>query len=112
MIVIDQYNRSIKQLGRKHVKSCFENIIENNIRKHCTLNKYIDKLFFFFVYFYFFWKNMENIDSVNKIFTVDEAIDTLGFGKFQIMLSLLTGFAWVRISYLDKRYASDLTKFW
>uniref|UniRef100_A0A914D2S7 Major facilitator superfamily (MFS) profile domain-containing protein n=1 Tax=Acrobeloides nanus TaxID=290746 RepID=A0A914D2S7_9BILA len=38
---------------------------------------------------------MENIDSANKIFTVDEAIDTLGFGKFQIMLSLLTGFAWM-----------------
>uniref|UniRef100_A0A914E8D4 Major facilitator superfamily (MFS) profile domain-containing protein n=1 Tax=Acrobeloides nanus TaxID=290746 RepID=A0A914E8D4_9BILA len=33
--------------------------------------------------------------SNNNIFTIDEAIEALGFGKFQIMLSLLTGFAWM-----------------
>jgi hypothetical protein len=33
-------------------------------------------------------------------FTVDQAVDKLGFGKFQIKLSLLTGLAWVHIRSL------------
>uniref|UniRef100_A0A0K0G002 Putative transporter (inferred by orthology to a C. elegans protein) n=1 Tax=Strongyloides venezuelensis TaxID=75913 RepID=A0A0K0G002_STRVS len=31
----------------------------------------------------------------NKTFTVDDAIETLGFGKFQIKMSFLTGLAWM-----------------
>ncbi|XP_055958029.1 synaptic vesicle 2-related protein isoform X1 [Patella vulgata] len=30
-----------------------------------------------------------------KTFTIQEAIDTIGFGKFQVKLSVLTGFAWM-----------------
>ena len=32
-------------------------------------------------------------------FTVDDAVEYLGFGKFQLKLSLLTGLAWVSLFY-------------
>lgn len=32
---------------------------------------------------------------VSETFTVDQAVNALGFGKFQLKLSLLTGLAWV-----------------
>uniref|UniRef100_A0A915KS10 Uncharacterized protein n=1 Tax=Romanomermis culicivorax TaxID=13658 RepID=A0A915KS10_ROMCU len=30
-------------------------------------------------------------------FTIDQAVDALGFGKFQIRLSILTGLAWITL---------------
>ena len=33
--------------------------------------------------------------NLTETFTVQEAIDQIGFGKFQVKLSILTGFAWV-----------------
>ena len=35
---------------------------------------------------------------VDKTFTVEDAVEHLGFGRFQLKLSLLTGCAWVRDS--------------
>uniref|UniRef100_A0A914VPD8 Major facilitator superfamily (MFS) profile domain-containing protein n=1 Tax=Plectus sambesii TaxID=2011161 RepID=A0A914VPD8_9BILA len=37
----------------------------------------------------------EGVDRDVAGFTVDQAVDRLGFGKFQVKLSLLTGFAWM-----------------
>jgi hypothetical protein len=34
-------------------------------------------------------------------FTIDEAVEMLGFGMFQVKLSLLTGLAWVRCSIMS-----------
>lgn len=34
-------------------------------------------------------------DANNGTFTVDDAVEQLGFGKFQLKLSFLTGLAWV-----------------
>lgn len=33
-------------------------------------------------------------------FTVDQAVDALGFGKFQIKLSIITGLAWVSVPFI------------
>lgn len=32
-------------------------------------------------------------------YTVDQAVDALGFGRFQVKLSILTGLAWVRSTF-------------
>lgn len=40
-------------------------------------------------------------------YTVDEAVEYLGFGKFQVMLSLLTGLAWVgqeNFDYITEKF--------
>ncbi|KAK3603262.1 hypothetical protein CHS0354_007593 [Potamilus streckersoni] len=37
----------------------------------------------------------ENRDSTEETFTLQQAIDNIGFGKFQMKLSILTGFAWM-----------------
>lgn len=34
-------------------------------------------------------------DSYTETYTIQQAIDRLGFGKFQVKLSILTGFAWM-----------------
>lgn len=46
--------------------------------KHLSLDFYLDFLFL----------NLET-------FTIDQAVEAMGFGRFQIKLSLLTGLAWV-----------------
>jgi hypothetical protein len=33
--------------------------------------------------------------GVPDVFTVDDAVEYLGFGRFQLLLALLTGLAWV-----------------
>ncbi|XP_059155982.1 synaptic vesicle 2-related protein-like [Physella acuta] len=40
-------------------------------------------------------KPLDTIPPVEETFTVQECIDQIGFGKFQIKLSILTGFAWM-----------------
>ena len=35
------------------------------------------------------------IGGVPDVFTVDDAVEYLGFGKFQLLLALLTGLAWM-----------------
>lgn len=40
------------------------------------------------------------IESGKQQFTVDDAVEALGFGKFQLKLSILTGIAWVGLSNL------------
>jgi hypothetical protein len=36
-----------------------------------------------------------NNDGVPDVFTVDDAVEYLGFGRFQLLLALLTGLAWM-----------------
>ena len=40
--------------------------------------------------------------TISDTFTVDQAIDRIGFGRFQLKLSLLTGLAWVCIYTKDE----------
>nr|KAG5690087.1 hypothetical protein BaRGS_016395 [Batillaria attramentaria] len=39
--------------------------------------------------------SVANKDTSEETYTVEQAIDQIGFGKFQIKLSILTGFAWM-----------------
>lgn len=32
---------------------------------------------------------------IQEIFTIDDAVEKMGFGRFQIKLSLVTGLAWM-----------------
>lgn len=41
-----------------------------------------------------------NMNSTEDTFTVDEAVEYFGFGKFQVILSFLTGLAWVFFYYI------------
>lgn len=41
-----------------------------------------------------------------KTFTVDEAVEALGFGRFQLKLSILTGMAWVSFEGVFKKECS------
>lgn len=38
-----------------------------------------------------------NENKVEVVFTVDDAIEHFGFGKFQILISLFAGLSWVNI---------------
>ena len=40
---------------------------------------------------------MKTIFILSETFTIQQAIDNIGFGKFQVKLSILTGVAWVSI---------------
>ena len=35
--------------------------------------------------------------GIEDVFTVDDAVELLGFGRFQLMLSFFTGLAWVSV---------------
>lgn len=40
-------------------------------------------------------KSRSGLDKTEETFTVDDALETIGFGKFQWKISLLTGLSWV-----------------
>lgn len=43
------------------------------------------------------WISSDCLISFPETFTVDDALEAIGFGKFQWKISLLTGLSWVRI---------------
>lgn len=36
-----------------------------------------------------------NLNETQNVYTVDDAIEYFGFGRFQILISLFAGFSWV-----------------
>ncbi len=41
-------------------------------------------------------------EATEKVFTIDEAVEKIGFGRFQFKLSMLTGLAWVKEMKMKK----------
>lgn len=46
---------------------------------------------------------LDSCSATSKIYTVEEVVDNIGFGRYQVLLLLVAGFSWVSMEILHRR---------